>query len=140
MRDVGFLERSVAELRRRGFRVAHTPDFSQVVVYDLPLPQDRGAWTDASGQRIPTVAVSLSIPWDFPYVVPGVGFSHPQNAIHIPLIRFQGRDLADLHPCPHAPWYWLCFQRIDWDPAQGTLATLLNIVSFSILSRAGYLQ
>jgi hypothetical protein len=61
------------ELQRRGFRVAHTPDFSQVVVYDLPLPQDQGTWTDASGRCIQRVSVSFSIPFDFPYSAPGIG-------------------------------------------------------------------
>lgn len=136
----GLLTRYVAELGQRGFRVGHAPDFSQVVVYDLPLPQDRGAWTDVTGQRIHLVAVSLSIPYDFPYAAPGVGIVHPANAIHIPRMRLRGRDLVNLHECPHSPWAWLCFQRLDWDPAHGTLATLVNTVSLSLLERAGYFE
>jgi hypothetical protein len=139
VRNQELLGRSVAELCRRGFRVAHTPDFAQVVVHDLPLPQDRGGWTDVAGRTIQTMSVSLSIPWDFPYTAPGVGLAHPQNAVHIPRIRFRGRELANLHECQHAPWCWLCFQQLDWDPAHGTLATLVNTVSLSLLDRAGYL-
>lgn len=139
MRNTALLQRYVDELRTRGFRLAHTPDFVQVVVYDLPLPSDRGDWTDGSGRRIAHVAVSLSIPWDFPHAAPGVGFAHPQNAIHVPLIRFRGVSLRNLHLCEHTPWHWLCFQQLDWDPAHGTLATLVNTISLSILDRAGYL-
>ncbi len=139
MRNTSLLEAQVQDLQSRGFRVQHTPDFAQVVVYDLTLPQDRGEWTDVQGCRIQTVAVSFSIPYDYPYSPPGVGLAHPANAIHIPRIRFRGRDLTDLYDCQHTPWCWLCFQRLDWDPAEGTLATLVNIVSLSLLERAGYL-
>jgi hypothetical protein len=138
MHNQQLVERYISELRDRGFRVAHTQDCAQVVVYDLPLPGDRGVWTDATGKRIQTVSVSLSIPYDFPYAVPGVGIAHPQNAIHIPRLRFGRRDLSDLHNCQHDPWWWFCFQRLDWDPTHGTLATLVNTVSLSILDRAGY--
>ncbi len=139
MRNQALLARYVAELEARGLRVARTPDFAQVVVFDLPLPRDRGRWTDATGGEIFTVAVSFSIPVDFPYAAPGVGFTHPQSAIHIPRIQLNGRDLRNLHACPHEPWHWLCFQQLDWDAEHGTLATLVNTVSLSILDRAGYL-
>lgn len=139
MRSRELLTESISELQRRGFRVAHTPDLSQIVVYDLPLPQDRGRWTDMAGRELASASLSLSVPWDFPYTAPGVGFAHPQNAIHIQRMRFRGRDLTDLHDCQHLPWCWLCFQRLEWNPAHGTLATLVNTVSLSILQRAGYI-
>lgn len=138
MRNIGLLEHYVADLHRQGFRVGHTPDFAQVVVYDLPLPGDRGRWTDGDGRPVTTTSVSLSIPWDFPNVAPGVGLAHPLHAIHVPLLRLLGRATVDHHPCQHAPWAWLCFQHLDWNPAEATLATLLNTVTLSLFKRAGY--
>lgn len=123
----------------KGFHVKNAMDFSWVCVYNLDLPS-KGIWTDDNGNVITQIPIFCDIPHDFPLSPPGKGFFHPSNAIHIPYIAYNGKHIDDLHKCEHNPWWWLCFQKIMWDPNSDNLLTLLNIIEFSISDRTGGLR
>lgn len=122
-----------SDLRSLGYEVNVARDYSWVNMAGSELRDD--GWTDGNGRPIQNYSVFIQLTRDFPMTVPGVGHTHPTHAIHIPLIRYKGRDLTDLYSCKHSPWHWFCFESIDWDPREDNLITLLQIIETSIYSR-----
>ena len=120
-------------LRSSGYEINVGRDYSWVNIAGSEL---RGiGWTDGSGKPISHYSTFIQLTRDFPMTIPGVGHSHPAHAIHIPFVRYNGRDLTDLLECKHDPWCWMCFERIDWDPREDNLITLLQIIETSIYHR-----
>lgn len=120
-------------LRSLGYEVNLARDYSWVNIAGSEL--HGGGWTNGNGGPIHNYSTFIELPFDFPMTVPGVGHSHPAHAIHIPLIRYRGRDLTDLYNCPHSPWQWFCFREVDWNPREDNLITLLQIIETSIYNR-----
>lgn len=132
-RDNYQLNAEISELRRQGFGIEHGPNFKWIHIAGLDLPE-RGIWTTANNQRITYISVLIDIPPDWPIHPPGVGFSHPSFAIHMPSLFYNGERLHHLFECNHSPWNWACFQRMDWKPEFG-LRGLLQIIEQSIWER-----
>jgi hypothetical protein len=130
----GWFEDQIQRLEDMGFNI-ETPELLQwIVIRNLSL--DGGKWT-RNGQPIEEVAVWISIPQDFPLTCPGIGFSHPAEAIHIEQgILWDGKLLQEVYACDHTPWVWLCFRKIAWKPrAHDDLITLISVIENSIYER-----
>ena len=134
-RNKRLIRQHVGLLDRAGFDAEVSNDFSWVCVRNIDLPGWRGDWTDSRGRVVQTTSVLFDIPIDYPMSPPGVGSSHPSRAIHLPLIYFRGELMKDFYRCRHSPWYWFCFQRLDWDPRQDSLLSLVAVVEASICDR-----
>ena len=135
MRNINLIEANASKLTGLGYQVQISSDYDWVVVYGQDLPGESGKWTDAQGRVVDKTSVLIDIPLDFPMSPPGVGFNHPTRAIHLPLLYYKGRMMADFYKCNHTPWYWLCFQKLDWNPATDNLLTLIGLVEVSISER-----
>ncbi len=124
----------IRDLESEGFSVEVYRDLSRVIASSIDL--GGGGWTDSDDWPIHDVKVMIDISPDFPLTVPGIGYTHPRYAIHIPLIKHGGYMISDLHECEkHPPWYWLCFEEIDWNPRSDNLITLLQIIEVTIYRR-----
>ena len=128
-----WLIKQLRYLASQGFNIKVYNNFRRVVIEGLELQGD--GWTDFNGNPIRFTSVMIDLPEDFPMSVPGVGFAHPNKAIHIPAIKYNGKPLKNLYECQHKPWRWLCFQKIVWDPQIDNLITLLQIIEKSIYDR-----
>jgi hypothetical protein len=98
-------------------------DYRFVVVRGVKLPP---------GYNYDTTDLLVGLPADYPCSPPGIGDSPVYTS---PDLRFHGRVLADLHPgnpkyaTPgHAPWAWLCYRTIDWDPLIDDLIKFVEMV------------
>jgi|GEM_PF-1403962 len=118
------------------------PEMRWIMVYiDLP---EKGIWKNKKGDVIKAIPVLIDVPPDFPRTIPGVGFSHPRYAIHIPFLTCNGKPLKELHECSpwgcnktKKGWYWLCFQEIH---GVECLISLIRVIEDSILKRAGFVK
>jgi hypothetical protein len=135
MRNSALIRRNIDILSEKGFFVESPQNYEWVCVHGLDLPGTPGSWTDKQGNVVFETSVLIDIPYDFPISPPGVGFSHPSRAIHLPLIYYNRYKMSDFYTCVHDPWCWFCFQSIDWDPMQDNLLTLLALVEASISER-----
>ena len=136
MRNRRFLRRNVDDLRARGYQVETPWNLSWVCVHGLALPgTTTSKWTDHEGRVIVETSVLIDIPYDFPLSPPGIGYSHPTRAIHLPRISYNGSPMKDLYECAHDPWCWLCFQSMRWDLEQDDLLSLLALVEASVSAR-----
>lgn len=135
MRNVALIRRNMKVLSAAGFFVEASQSCEWVCVHGVDLPGRRGLWTDHFGRVVCETSVLIDIPYDFPMSPPGVGFSHPSRAIHLPRIYYKGKLMSDFYTCKHDPWCWFCFQRIDWDPWHDNLLTLVALVEASITDR-----
>ena len=136
MRNKRLIRRNLDQLSERGFIVEAPRNLQWVCIHGLDLPGTlTGRWTDHEARVIVETSVLIDIPYDFPLSPPGVGYSHPSRAIHLPRIYYNGKTMKDLYECEHAPWCWLCFQSMKWDPEHDSLLSLLAMVETTISHR-----
>ena len=128
-----WLRSQLGELQSLGFAVGVWDDYRRVRIGGIDLLG--GVWTGPDGMPISHVSALIDIPVGFPIIVPGPGVPHPQHAIHIPKIKYNGYELSDLHKCSHDPWHWLCFRSIDWDPFEDNLISLVQLIEVTIYRR-----
>jgi ubiquitin-protein ligase len=134
MRNTALIQRNINRLCQAGFDVEAPPDHEWVVIHGVELP-DPGAWTDQYGNALYHTSILIDIPYDFPMSPPGVGTSHPNRAIHLPLILHNGNVMSDFHECQHDPWRWFCFEWMEWNPWHDDLLTVVALVEASISER-----
>lgn len=137
MRNRFLIKSNINQLHSNGFSVEADANYEWVCVHGLDLPGPYGAWTDKQNRIITQTSVLIDIPYDFPMSPPGVGFGHPERAIHLPYLLFNGGQMKDFYECKHNPWCWFCFQKIDWDRNEDNLLTLIMLVEASISDRIG---
>ena len=95
-----------------------------VIVRDVRLP---------AGYNRTSIDLLLELPPDYPISPPGIG---SYRAYIRPGLRYRGHDLEDLHTFQtpdvdtpgFAPWAWLCYQRIDWQPHRDDLIKFVEMV------------
>ena len=115
------------------------PNRSALFIAGLDLPQI-GTWRNKNGQIINTAQFGISIPEQYPYQQIGVGYNHPEHAIHIQAITLNNQHLRNVYSCNcrfgQTGWNWFCFQQMEWDHQNGdTLLTLLGIIEASFADR-----
>lgn len=138
-RNIQLLEQEIQTLRSWGFKVASHNNYAWVYVEGLTLPGN-GVWRNRAGQAIKHASAVIDIPPSFPQYPPGVGYAHPTYAIHAPYLSYNGSKIRDLTDCQcrrgENGWWWLCFEKIEWDPRNNGLFTLVEVIEDSLWQRA----
>jgi len=113
VRDVRLLLRQIYELTSSGITVEASDNYSTLCVRNLQLPFD-GLWSGDRGLYTHSISILIDIPNNYPRCGKVIGTCHSTSAIHIPYLKCNGRKIKDLHECDHKPWYWLCFESLEW--------------------------
>ena len=129
------------QLRALGLDVELQED--GVLVVALPLP-GQGTWENASGVAVCRVPVLIGLDVEeYPQRDEWFGQKHPHHAIHVPLLKYGGRELHDLCDCECdrsiRGWKWLRFGRQPPYMDAGSLVSVVSAVQYSLLERAAVL-
>jgi hypothetical protein len=76
------------------------------------------------------IDIRIEIPEDYPASPPGLIPNH----IYVPAeLRLHGEEPEDFHPTSSPDgWAWWCFEKIDWDPCEDDLITLMELLRLTM--------
>jgi hypothetical protein len=111
-----------------------------VLVKALPLPGQK-IWTNAIGVTVCRVPVLIGLDAEaFPQGDAWFGPKHPNHALHLPFLKYDGRELHGLCHCECdyslSGWEWLRFTRRPPYMREDNLVSLICAIQFSLLERA----
>jgi hypothetical protein len=99
-------------------------DYAFVIVGHVLLPP---------GYNLERTNLLIELPDDYPVSPPGIGDFRVYVSPHL---RFQGRELKDLHlyitpsytTLGFGPWAWWCYQSVRWYPKRDNLIRFVEMI------------
>lgn len=123
------VQKELQELRGMNFDIDDSGH--DVVIQNLDLS---GKGWQVSNIPVASIPVWIQLTDDFPTTCPGIGFSHPGRAIHVPSgLNWYGKKLNHVYECSHVShgWWWICFREIR----AKNLVELIAAIDFSMDKR-----